>query len=51
MGISQDKLSKFANVALQTITKIELGSAPNPRIKTASQIADAFGISIDDLIK
>ncbi|MGC8651182.1 MAG: helix-turn-helix domain-containing protein [Minisyncoccia bacterium] len=50
-GISQDKLSKLAGITLHTITKIESGATPDPRIETVKKIADALGVSIDDLIK
>lgn len=49
-GISQDKLSKLANITLHTITKIESGATLNPRIETVKKIADALGLRIDDLI-
>lgn len=51
MGISQDKLSKLAGVTLHTITKIELGATPDPRINTVKRIADALDVSIDNLLK
>jgi len=51
LGISQDKLSKLSNVAYNTIIKIESGATYNPRVETLKQIADALGVSIDDLIK
>jgi DNA-binding XRE family transcriptional regulator len=51
MGISQDKLSKFAGITLQTITKIESGMTLDPRIKTVRKIANALLVSVDDLIK
>jgi len=50
-GISQDKLSKLAGITLHTITKIESGATPDPRIQTVKRIADALGVSVDDLIK
>jgi transcriptional regulator with XRE-family HTH domain len=50
-GISQDKLSKLAGITLHTITKIESGATPDPRIETVKKIADALGVSVDDLIK
>lgn len=50
-GISQDILSKKANLSFYTITKIESGGIPNPSIKTAKKIADALEVSIDDLVK
>ncbi len=51
LGISQDKLSKLAGITLHTITKIESGATPDPRIKTIKKIADALDVGIDDLIK
>jgi len=33
LGISQDKLSKLAGITLHTITKIESGATPDPRIE------------------
>ena len=50
-AISQDKLSKLAGVTLHTITKIESGATPDPRIETVKKIADALGISVDELLK
>jgi transcriptional regulator with XRE-family HTH domain len=51
LGISQDKLSKLAGITLHTITKIESGATPDPRIETVKKIADALGVSIDDLMR
>lgn len=50
-GISQDKLSKLADLSLQTIVKMELDDKPNPTIETVQKIAKALDISIDDLMK
>ena len=50
LGISQDVLSKRANLAFHTIAKIEAGATPNPTIDTVKKIADALGVSLDDLI-
>lgn len=50
-GISQDKISKLAGVTLHTITKIESGATPDPRIETVKKIAQALGINVDDLVK
>lgn len=49
--ISQDRLSKLADLSLNTIVKIESGRNPNPTIKTLSRIARAFGVKVDDLLK
>jgi transcriptional regulator with XRE-family HTH domain len=51
IGISQDKLSKLAGMTFHTITKIESGATPDPRIDTVKKIADALGVSIDNLMK
>ena len=51
LGISQDKLSKIADVTLHTITKIESGATPDPRIETLRKIDGALEIKVDDLLK
>jgi len=51
LGISQDKLSKLAGITLHTITKIESGATPDPRIETVKKIAKALNVSLDELIK
>lgn len=51
LGISQDKLSKLAGVTLHTLTKIETGATPDPRIETLKKIAKGLGVSVDELIK
>ncbi|MBL7058577.1 helix-turn-helix transcriptional regulator [Patescibacteria group bacterium] len=51
LGISQDVLSKRANLAFHTIAKIEAGTTPDPRIDTVKKIADALGVSLDDLME
>jgi len=49
--ISQEALARLANVALNTIVKIESGESRHPRIQTMAGIAAALGISLDELIK
>lgn len=51
LGISQDRLSKMADVTYNTIIKIESGGSQNPTIDTLSKIAKALDVSVDDLIK
>ena len=48
--ISQDQLSKKANIPFSTLVKIEAGYTPNPSMETLIKIADAFGISLDELV-
>ncbi len=50
-GLSQDLVSKKANLSFQTISKIEAGSTPNPTIDTVRKIADVLGVSLDELMK
>lgn len=50
-GISQDRLSKEADLALNTIVKIETGENPNPTVETLEKIAKALGVTIADLFK
>ena len=49
--LSQDKLSKIADLSLNTVVKIELDESPNPTIETIQKIAKALGVSVDDLLK
>ena len=51
LGISQDKLSKLADVTYNTIIKIESGANTNPTIETLQKIAKALDVGVDDLIK
>lgn len=50
-GISQDRLSKLADLSLNTIINVESGKNPNPTIETLSKIAKALGVSLDTLIE
>ena len=49
--ISQDRLSKLADLSLNTIVNIEAGNNPNPTIETLQKIANALGVSLNKLIK
>ena len=50
-GLSQDKLSKLADLSLNTVVKIELDDSSNPTIETVQRIAKALEVSVDDLLK
>jgi len=50
-GLSQDRLSKLADISHNTIIKIESGAIQSPTMDTAHKIAKALGVSLDDLIK
>lgn len=49
--ISQDRLSKLADLSLNTIVNIESCGNPNPTIETLNKIANALGVKVDELIK
>ncbi len=49
--MSQDRLSKKADLALNTIVKVETGENPNPTVETLKKIAKALGVTIGDLFK
>ena len=49
--LSQEKLARLADVANNTIIKIESGENPNPTLDTLQKIARALEISLDDLVK
>jgi transcriptional regulator with XRE-family HTH domain len=51
LGISQDRLSKMADVTYNTIIKIESGVNKNPTIETLAKIAKALNVGVDDLLK
>jgi len=50
-GLSQEKLARMADVANNTIIKIEAGKNQNPTLDTLKKIAKALEVSIDELTK
>ena len=51
MGLSQDIMSKKANLSFQTISKIESGATLNPTIDAVKKIANVLETSFDDLMR
>jgi len=49
-GLSQERLARLAEVANNTIVKIEAGKNKNPTLDTLKKVAKALGISVDELI-
>ena len=49
-GLSQDRLSKLADLSLNTVVKVESGKNPNPTILTLAKIAKSLQVKVDDLI-
>lgn len=50
-GLSQEKLARLADVANNTLIKMETGENKNPTLETLKKVAKALGVSVDDLIK
>jgi len=50
-GLSQDRLSKLADISYNSIIKLETSGITNPTIDTLKKIAKALDVSVDDLIK
>jgi len=50
-GLSQEKLARLADIANNTLIKMESGENKNPTLDTLKKVAKAFGVSVDDLIQ
>ncbi|MBI4991864.1 MAG: helix-turn-helix transcriptional regulator [Candidatus Harrisonbacteria bacterium] len=50
-GLSQEKLARLADVANNTLIKMETGENKNPTLETLRRVAKALEVSVDDLIK
>jgi transcriptional regulator with XRE-family HTH domain len=44
------KSAREANISYHTVIKIEQSVIKNPRIETVIKLADALGVSIDELV-
>lgn len=49
-GLSQERLAKLADVANNTLIKMETGENKNPTLETLKKVAKALEVSVDDLI-
>ena len=49
--LSQEKLARLADVANNTLIKMEFGENQNPTLDTLKKVAKALDVSVDDLIK
>jgi transcriptional regulator with XRE-family HTH domain len=50
-GLSQEKLARLADVANNTLIKMETGENINPTLETLKKVAKALEVSVDELIK
>ncbi|MDD5456251.1 MAG: helix-turn-helix transcriptional regulator [Candidatus Margulisbacteria bacterium] len=49
--MSQEKLSRLADISFPSLTKIESGTTENPTVKTLKKIADVLEVTVDYLIQ
>ena len=49
-GLSQEKLARLADVANNTLIKMESGENKNPTLDTLKKVAKALNVSVDELI-
>mgnify|MGYP001396950993 FL=1 len=49
-SLSQERLARLADVANNTIIKMESGENKNPTLETLRKVAKALDISVDELI-
>ena len=49
-GLSQERLARLADVANNTLIKMESGENQNPTLETLKKVAKALEVSVDELI-
>ena len=49
-GWSQEKLAQEAGISYNTLIKIERNGIENPKIETVIKLAEALGVSLDELV-
>jgi len=49
-GLSQERLARLADVANNTIIKMESGENKNPTLDTLRKVAKSLDVSVDELI-
>lgn len=50
-GLSQDRLSKLADISYNTVIKLESGGITNPSIDTLQKLTRTLDVSVDNLLK
>ena len=50
-GLTQDDLSKKANVKYSTLTRIEGGVVAKPSVQIIQKIAKSLGVPMEELLK
>lgn len=49
-GLTQEGLSRKAGISYHTLIKLESGRIKNPKIETVFKLANALGVSINNLV-
>jgi transcriptional regulator with XRE-family HTH domain len=49
LGYTQERLARRADLSLNVVAKIELGLIQNPHLATVSALAEALGVTVDEL--
>ena len=49
--LTQEGLSRKANIPYTTLTKVESGVIKNPSVQVIAKIAISFGVSMEELVK
>lgn len=47
---TQQELAQKASLSFNAVTKIEQGAAKHPTLKTLLKLAQAFNVTLDDLV-
>ena len=51
LKLTQEGLSRKADISYNTVIKLESGGITDPRMETLKKVAKALGVSIDELVK
>lgn len=49
-GWSQERLATVSGISYNTLIKLERGGILNPKIETVIKLAEALGVSLDELV-
>ncbi len=49
--ITQEELAKRAGLSQAAVQAIEQGARPDPRLSTVVKLADALGVTLDELVR
>ena len=50
-GLTQEGLARKADIPYTTLTKVESGVIKNPSVQVIVKIADALGVTMENLVK